>query len=78
MNRVTVWTVLILLAGIIEISDSLECGIVTEGLKILPDFITCFCDDMGSVFQVRIFKFSTTRVIMGIKGDQGSGKHYIQ
>ena len=56
MNRVTiwtVWTVFILLAGIIESKASLECGIVTEGLKILPDFITCFCDGIGSVFQVR-------------------------
>jgi hypothetical protein len=77
MNRDTVWTVFILLAGIKDTSASLECGIVPDGLKILPDFITCFCDGIGSVFQVRKgvpIKFTNNRVIMGIQGDQGSGK----
>eukprot|EP00092_Neocalanus_flemingeri_P003098 GFUD01003310.1.p1 GENE.GFUD01003310.1~~GFUD01003310.1.p1 ORF type:complete len:310 (+),score=91.03 GFUD01003310.1:50-979(+) len=46
-------TVFILLTVFTNISTGLDCNIPTntDGFKILPDYITCICSGIGSVFQ---------------------------
>ena len=53
----TVWrlvTIVTILATFVKMADSLDCHITTEQRELEPHFITCFCDEIEAVFQVRI------------------------